>query len=70
MRVAGTFEELSTRLHGMENFRILVHMFITGHQVVKHLPSLRIIFSNVNTETQVLNNYAGYVVRCISKFST
>ena len=56
MHVAGTFEELSTRLHGTEYFNILVPTFITGHQFVTYFPSPRIIFPNVNTEIQVLNN--------------
>jgi len=69
IHAAGTFEELSTRIHGTENFKILVHTFITGRQVVKYFPSLRIILPYVNTEIQVLNNYAGYFTNSISKFN-
>jgi hypothetical protein len=70
VHIAGTFEELSKKVQKTENFKILVHTFITGHQVVKYFPSLRIIFPNVNTEIQVLNNYAGYFINSISKFNT
>lgn len=70
MHLVGTFEGLSTRLHGMENFKILLRTFVTGHQVVKYLPKPRIKLRNVNTELQFLNNYAGHFIDNISRFNT